>query len=225
MRDLLLIKLIVLREFARNFTMKNLFIAFVLFIAITTYVESTTVYLVRHGQTNWNLIGRIQSVEDVPINEKGKRQAKVLAQKLKHIPFQSVYTSGLKRTGQTAAILLEGRSMEIETDKRFAERNFGHWEGRFKCEYLASDIKERGDVESDASVAKRVFEALGDVAHVCKTGNVLIVSHGSVLRNVVTSLLNLPSHIVKPENTAYVVLDFHNGEWKITEMHHITHRL
>jgi broad specificity phosphatase PhoE len=86
-------------------------------------------YLVRHGETQWNKERRIQGHSDIPLNEYGKYLAKETARGLRKIPFDLAYTSPLTRAKETAEIILEGRNVKIIQEKRIQEIGFGVSEG------------------------------------------------------------------------------------------------
>ena len=88
------------------------------------------IYLVRHGETDWNKAGRIQGQTDVPLNMYGERLAVLTAAGLRDVPFEKAYTSPLKRARKTADIILEGRNLEASADDRLMEMNFGSGEGQ-----------------------------------------------------------------------------------------------
>ena len=86
-------------------------------------------YIIRHGETNWNVEGRLQGRSDTELNENGIRLAKITAEKMKMIPFDLGITSPLKRARATAELILEGHNVPLITDDRLMEISFGSWEG------------------------------------------------------------------------------------------------
>jgi len=92
--------------------------------------EQLIVYLVRHGETDWNKIGKIQGHADVPLNEYGRRLAVLTAEGLRDVPFEKVYSSPLKRARETADIIQGDRGLEIADDDRLMEMGFGDGEGK-----------------------------------------------------------------------------------------------
>ncbi len=95
------------------------------------------IIITRHGQTNWNLIGRIQGQKDIELNEVGIEQAKKLALKLSKEKIDIIYTSDLKRSYQTAKIISDTIKTNIIIDKNLREIHFGNWQG-----LTLSDIKK-----------------------------------------------------------------------------------
>jgi broad specificity phosphatase PhoE len=88
------------------------------------------VFIVRHGETDWNKQRKFQGQTDVPLNHDGRMQAEKLAGKIKeYMPFDLVVASDLNRAIETAEIMTAGYGTPILTDKAFREMDFGEWEG------------------------------------------------------------------------------------------------
>ena len=85
--------------------------------------------LVSHAQTDWNVQGRFQGHTDIPLNEHGRRQAKLWQKRLASEAIHAVVASDLLRAAQTAAILAAPHGLDIRTDRRLRELSFGDWEG------------------------------------------------------------------------------------------------
>ena len=84
------------------------------------------IYIVRHGETQWNADGRIQGRRDIELNENGRRQAEAAAEALRGKSFQALITSPLSRAKQTGAILAQfAQIAEVREDARIVERDFG----------------------------------------------------------------------------------------------------
>ncbi len=107
----------------------------------------TEILLVRHGQTDWNLEGRIQGHSDIPLNSTGISQSEVLAESIKHDPFDAVFSSDLSRAMQTAQIISARLRVPLYCDSRLREVNHGAWEGML--------IKVVRDTHQDAYAAFR----------------------------------------------------------------------
>ena len=88
-------------------------------------------YLVRHGETDWNKVKKIQGQVDIPLNQFGKHLAEETAEGLHDIPFDLCISSPLSRAYETARIILEGRDVPIITDARIGEMAFGEYEGKY----------------------------------------------------------------------------------------------
>ena len=86
-------------------------------------------YLIRHGETDWNKQKRMQGQTDIPLNEYGRKLAHITAEAISDIDFDIVYSSPLIRAKETAEILTGGRNIHITTDERLKEISFGNDEG------------------------------------------------------------------------------------------------
>ena len=180
-----------------------------------------TLYIVRHGETQWNKEKIVQGHTDIPLNDTGKEQAQAQSEHLKHIHFDAVYASDLIRAKQTAEILLRERKLAIITTQMLRERNFGDYEGKPMdnkhkelCELLALYTSHNdfntAHVETNDLIIGRVFTFLREVSLAHGGKNVLIASHGGVLRQVLIHLgaateAQLASGSV--QNLAYIRLD------------------
>ena len=93
-----------------------------------------TLYIARHGQTDWNLRGRWQSRSDVPLNDTGRGQAENLRQELvrRQVNFTAALSSPLDRALETARILLAGSDIQAQVELALAELDLGHYEGRYE---------------------------------------------------------------------------------------------
>ena len=91
------------------------------------------IYYVRHGQTDWNKVKRLQGRTDNPLNEVGIEQAKKTRDLLKNEKIDLIICSPLRRTLETANIINEGRNIKIIKDEGFIERSFGKYEGEFSA--------------------------------------------------------------------------------------------
>lgn len=87
------------------------------------------ILLVRHGQTEWNLLKKVQGKADVELNEQGIKQAEETRNSLKNEKIDLILCSPLKRAMQTAEIIKQGRNIKMIIDERISERDFGEFEG------------------------------------------------------------------------------------------------
>ena len=87
-------------------------------------------YIVRHGETEWNKARKIQGQVDIPLNEFGRTLAKKTAKGLADIKFDLCYTSPLVRAKETAELILAGGTTQIIEDARIEEMAFGEYDGR-----------------------------------------------------------------------------------------------
>jgi broad specificity phosphatase PhoE len=94
------------------------------------------IYLFRHGETDWNVAGRIQCGTDIPLNANGLEQAKINAELLKDKGIEHIYSSPLQRAKKTAEILADKIGVKVDVDKDLRELDGGNWEGKFKSEII-----------------------------------------------------------------------------------------
>ncbi len=140
------------------------------------------IYIVRHGQTDWNIEGRFQGRTDIELNEKGKSQAENIKEKLEGIRFDKVFSSPLKRALETAQIITDE---PIEIDDRIIERCNGQLEGKLKTECKNSidftdENEQRFGIESLYDFRNRITDFLNELEEKYVGKNVLVVTHAGV---------------------------------------------
>ena len=86
-------------------------------------------YLIRHGETDWNIVKRLQGSTDIPLNENGEAIAKETCRAMNDIHFDIIYTSPLKRAYRTAELVKGERDIPLLIDERLREISFGDYEG------------------------------------------------------------------------------------------------
>lgn len=91
--------------------------------------QALTVYLIRHGETAWNEEGRCQGVTDIPLTEKGRCQARAVANALEHTPICRILTSPLQRAHDTAALIAQPHALPLECYDELKEWDQGRLEG------------------------------------------------------------------------------------------------
>ncbi len=94
-----------------------------------TSPQSTDILIIRHGQTDWNRLKRLQGHSDVPLNDEGRRQAAVLAALLRHEALDAIFSSDLARAYQTAEEIARLHRLPVQPDASFRERCYGACEG------------------------------------------------------------------------------------------------
>ncbi|MBW7884243.1 MAG: histidine phosphatase family protein [Caldilineaceae bacterium] len=157
----------------------------------------TQLWLVRHGQTDWNLQGRYQGQADPPLNENGVRQAQAVAEQLAGHHFEAIYSSDLRRAYDTALAIASRLEMEVTVVPGLREVNQGAWEGMLSVDIQAQypDVwawRERDPLharppggESLHEVAQRVWAAVDEIVAQAAGGPLLIVSHGLALATLI----------------------------------------
>ncbi|MHB8771524.1 MAG: histidine phosphatase family protein [Syntrophales bacterium] len=162
----------------------------------------SVIYLVRHGETAWNWDSRIQGHSDIPLNDRGMRQAEALAARLAAVPLEIIYTSDLSRARVTAELIArrQPRPVAIMARPELRECDYGSWEGltrpeaaaRFPEEWRdwqAGEGRPTGgeDIAALAGRTGRIFaEAVGN-----GKGAVLISAHRGSLRTILCHALGI----------------------------------
>ena len=100
---------------------------------------TNTIYIVRHGQTEWNLLGKTQGHGNSDLTPKGIEQAELLADSMTKYPIDYIYSSDLGRAYQTAEIIGNKLNIEVEKTEALREMNFGTWEGRIIKDIIEED--------------------------------------------------------------------------------------
>lgn len=164
----------------------------------------TTLLLIRHGQTDWNLEGRYSGQSDVPLNETGHKQAQNVAERLRGERIDAFYSSDLVRAYKTAETIAQAHNLPVHTERRLREINQGEWEGmlfadiraRFAREFERRaanplDVAPPGG-ETVGEVKQRVLAALDDIVNEHPDGRVLIASHGLALAIIKAHVADRP---------------------------------
>ena len=153
-------------------------------------------YVIRHGQTDWNVAGKCQGRTDIELNSTGIEQAKKAKTQLKDYKIDLIICSPLKRARKTAEIINEAIDCKIISDERIIERNCGNIEGTTKEEW-PSIVNEDIDiinnynlnwnklkVEPIQNVCNRVWNLLDEIEEKYKDKNILLVTHGGTCRAI-----------------------------------------
>ncbi|MBM7694217.1 putative phosphoglycerate mutase [Peribacillus deserti] len=190
-----------------------------------------TIYLVRHGKTEWNVQLRWQGWGNGELTEEGIHGALQLGERLKDEPIEMVYASSSKRAYQTAELIMGKRPIQIVRDDLLREMHFGDWEGRTKDEVIAqyaSEVKAFWETphlytRDQGELFPQVYERAGKVWQQIlenhSTGTVLVVSHSIFLRILLSYLKELPlEKLFKQEplvNTSLTKVQIVDGKAKV----------
>lgn len=189
-------------------------------------------YFVRHGETDWNVAGRLQGRRDVPLNALGRIQAaevgRVLHQLVDRTDALAYVSSPLSRAVDTMRILrttLDLRASAFASDIRFAEISFGQWEGQTWPELRRRDhagVRKRDldpwnfvppGGENYVQLCRRVSDAMGEIA-----GDAVVVTHGGVIRAALHVLAGMPAEAAAllpvRQGAVYVV---EGGRFKVAD--------
>ncbi|TWT27137.1 histidine phosphatase family protein [Planomicrobium sp. CPCC 101110] len=181
----------------------------------------TTIGLVRHGITEWNLLGIAQGSSDIPLNETGRQQAAALAERLASEKWDMVVSSDLLRAKETAQIIADRLKLPVSfADPRIREINGGQIEGTTEEER----VQKWGEnwrsldlgMESAEDAAKRSVEFLEDILSNYKGNRVLLVSHGGLIGITLKSLLPERFKETHMNNTSITILENLESRWDCT---------
>lgn len=177
-------------------------------------MKSTTIFFVRHGETDANLINLVQGQTDVPLNQNGIKQAEIVGRRLHNTHFDCIYSSDLVRTKFTAQCIANGR--KINYTPKLREWSLGHWEDKtldqikelfpeeFNLYNTVSDNFQPQGGESTKDFQQRAADFLSFIAEKHQGEKILCVSHGGFIRNVLKTVLAVDKFTNRPriDNTA-----------------------
>lgn len=196
------------------------------------------IYLVRHGQTDYNKSGIVQGGRiDAPINETGQAQARAFHEAFKHIPFEKVYTSELQRSWQSVQAFIDD-GIPHEKYAGLNEISWGIYDGTklFENSHYWSVVAEWKKGKTDVSTDEELGQSPDDLAEKQKEAmneimaneeeNILICMHGRAMRILLCHLLgesigNMENY--KHHNLGLYILDYENGKYSIAESNVISH--
>lgn len=182
-------------------------------------------YFLRHGQTDWNVEGRIQGHTDIPLNATGIAQAHSAAIKLTGHPITRVITSPLLRALKTAAITAESVKLPLHIDKQLMERAFGSFEGR-----LTAQIKQEHGITAETSLTAilpsdaeqwpetlhRARTSIGFWMNAYPNETLLFVGHGAFFRAMHEGLTGQRHEAANA--TPYLYTPTPHGVWTMQEI-------
>jgi len=155
---------------------------------------NTTITLVRHGETKWNVLGKFQGCQDINLSNEGILQAQYLNKKFVN-NFDYIYTSPLKRARQTAEIISQSSNTTPMVELDLREINFGEWEGltlkEIEANFPERFIEWRKDelngplCGGDLSLKKASIRAKKAILEITKKHqgeNIIIVAHGGIIK-------------------------------------------
>lgn len=167
-------------------------------------MKSTLIYVVRHGETEWNLIEKQQGHMDSPLTDRGRLQANALAKGLINRGIEFIYSSDLGRALKTAKIIGEELKLSVQTNKHLRERHLGSLQGLTKKEFQCQYPDEWGKFysgnpdycfpggESARQRFERTVTCVEKFAKLHIEQTILIVAHGGVLNGLFYKSINTP---------------------------------
>jgi broad specificity phosphatase PhoE len=161
-----------------------------------------TVFLLRHGETAWNKLGRVMGRSQVPLGADGIQQIEKVAPLVAALELDGIYTSPLRRAVQTAKLVAQGTNLPITKSEGLNEIAFGDWTGRHFDDLIDDELYRRfikspaktvlpgGETISD--VQGRGLRVINEAAQKVPGGRFLFVSHGDVIRAILSHYMKLP---------------------------------
>ncbi len=152
-------------------------------------MPTTHLILIRHGETDWNVEGRYQGQADPPLNERGREQARTLANELAHLGIDVIYSSPLRRAWETAEVIARALGVPLYPEPRLMEIHQGDWQGRLRSEIAAKYpelfrrwLTEPWEVtppggEHLRDVQRRVYAAVDEIIRRHPGQTVALVTH------------------------------------------------
>lgn len=194
-----------------------------------------TVYLIRHGQTEFNASGRVQGWLDVPLDDVGRKQADLLGQRFAGRKLSAIYSSPLSRAADTANAIARTTSAMVALDERLREYHMGDWSGLTGDEINASTPGLRWDGaeppipngESAQQMHERIDAFLRDLLSKHHGGETIVaVSHGGTLGAIVGAMLRMPVLRRQPftfGNTAITKTIYEHNQWRLRSLNDLCH--
>lgn len=185
-----------------------------------------TICLIRHGETDWNALGRLQGRTDIPLNNIGIQQAENCRDFLKGTLWDVFISSPLIRAKQTAEIINQGLHLPIIEMADFAEQSFGDAEGLTLEERLvAFPDKIYPNQEDWNSLNKRVIVGIDKIYHNHQDKKVLLVAHGAVINSILATLSDgeIGSGKTKLMNACISNIHFHEEKWTVKSYNQVDH--
>lgn len=226
--------------------MKKILLALIIVLMLIPFnvsaadnVTSTTVILVRHGETDYNKQKRYQGLADIPLNETGINQARLLAERLKDIRIDVFISSTMSRAIATTKAVAELHGMSIAyTDDRLVELDYGDWAGEYKADiakrypklhYIWKNKPHKmkfPNGETLKQLQARYREALDEAAARYPGKTIFIGAHSKGNMTLMCDLFDVGlDHFYSfpQDNTCINVLRYEGGKWRVVLLNSVDH--
>ncbi len=199
---------------------------------------NTKIYLVRHGETEWNSTNRFQGSTDVPLSQHGIEQAKKVANKLKNYNIEAIASSDLSRALDTAKELANIINVDIQLNPGLRELSFGEWEGLTAEEILklygenyttwrTTPTKAVLPVEGSLEAAsKRGLKALNEVVNNNLGKTIAVFAHASIIKSTILAAIDADLDLYNKfwlGNTAISILEYRDDKYILSMLNDTTH--
>lgn len=198
----------------------------------------TKLFLIRHGQSEWNKLNLIQGQKNVSLTELGKKQAKSLGNRLINEDIHIIYTSDLLRAYSTAQIISDIIEKPMASKEDIREIKFGSWEGlstqeiqeKYNKEY-STWLKEPHNLNIDGIetlqlLQTRAMNCIRNIIDSNQGKNIAIVSHGATLKTIILGLLDMDiSHFknISLNNVSLTTIECRTYNKVLTLLNDISH--
>jgi probable phosphoglycerate mutase len=199
---------------------------------------ANTIYIARHGQTNWNILGKTQGHGNSDLTDKGKEQAKQLAYALKEYPIDMIFTSDLGRAIETAQIIGDEIDVKVQETNALREMGFGEWEGllidEIKSNYASVYTTWRNEPhlaqipggETLHLIKDRVDSFIQSLNKKYDNKHILLVTHSVTVRVMLLAFLNSGMeniYRIKQDNTALNIVEYRDYGPVVIKMNDTSH--
>lgn len=199
---------------------------------------TNTIYIVRHGQTEWNLLGKTQGHGNSDLTPRGIEQAELLADSMTKYPIDYIYSSDLGRAYQTAEIIGNKLSIEVEKTEALREMNFGTWEGRIIKDIIEEDpelykmwrnephLAKIPQGETLSQIKERTDAFIKEINEKYDGKHIVLVTHSLCARIMLLSFLDSDVkniYRINQANTALNIIELRDYGPVVMKMNDTTH--
>ncbi|MFQ6111160.1 MAG: histidine phosphatase family protein [Nitrospinota bacterium] len=196
------------------------------------------VYLIRHGETDWNAQGRVQGATDIELNRRGRLQARAVSRLLRAEPLRALYASPLKRALETAELIARPHGLCVRMLPGLRELDQGELEGLSFEEldnlygpFMEAWRERPGELrcpggETMAELQERAWEALEEIREENPEGKVAAVSHNLAIRSLICRIVGLPLENMgrlRQSSGAFNLLEHGERGWVLRSMNNTLH--
>lgn len=197
-----------------------------------------TYYIVRHGQTEWNILGKTQGHGNSPLTEKGLKQAEELAEGISKYPIDMIFSSDLGRAVQTAEAVGKKFNIDVQVTDALREMGFGEWEGKlipeitekyadiYKVWRNEPHLAEIPGGESLYMIKERLQKFIDELNNKYDNKHILFVSHSITVRVLLLMMLDSDMkniYRIKQDNTALNIVEWRSYGPVVTKMNDTSH--
>lgn len=198
----------------------------------------TRVYLVRHGETTWNIERRYQGALDSPLSARGREQSRRTRDALREVPLRAVYSSPLARAVETARVIAEPHDLPVTPLEALHEIRVGQWEGLTVAEieanyaeaasrwYRAPHLAQIPGGETVPAMRARAEAAVEEIRRRHAGEAVGVVAHGGVNKTIILTVLGAPLSSywrIRQHNGGITVLEWEGGQARVLILNATAH--